>query len=684
MASEDRDFTAGTNISQVGFPGNFVSTVDRSFLLDPACGAPGTDSAPSGTGEDLRCTFNFNPHVNLITEEERVLGLVNAEHDITDHFTAFAEIGFARSQTIAVQSPSLPTIRTVFVPADHPDNPFVDETTGEPIATIFLGRPKGREAGSSTTIYKLKGLRLVGGVRGDFEEAGRDTLVEDWEYELAMTWHENHHLTASQDTLLNNIQSAINSCSDPLDRTPCFNPFYSSIDGTGTPNTAEAMDFIEGQIRVERITRLTAGDARIGGPLFELPGGDVGFVVGGQWRQEFASVDMDDQSNAREFLLVLGGDDYVAKRDVFAAYTEVMIPPVTGMEIQAAIRAEHYVDFDTSASPKIGLSWSPFLTFEGDPALHGWRLRGSFSTAFRAPNLLQQKGSLTSFAQFQDPGPVFRAEESSGNPDLGPETARATSAGMEYLYEGFGVEADFWHYDYSDIIVRQNGQALLSICQGDPSSPACGSIIRDPFTGALLSVNTTYINATAVQTAGIDFGASYRFEIEPDHALRFGAAGTYTLYYDIPREGVADIPVTGGVVSPPNCDGDSCDVAGKRNFTTFARPLPRLRMKAPIDWTPGNHSVTFVTNFISGYDNDDPVSASADGSFDAIDAWVTFDFSYGYRLVDVIGTETLFRVGIVNVADADPPAVANTSYGYDIFTHDPRGRMFYGRLTHHF
>jgi iron complex outermembrane receptor protein len=40
-------------------------------------------------------------------------------------------------------------------------------------------------------------------------------------------------------------------------------------------------------------------------------------------------------------------------------------------------------------------------------------------------------------------------------------------------------------------------------------------------------------------------------------------------------------------------------------------------------------------------------------------------------------------VGVINLLDQDPPFVELLG-GYDVYTHDPRGRTFYARLTQEF
>jgi hypothetical protein len=125
-------------------------------------------------------------------------------------------------------------------------------------------------------------------------------------------------------------------------------------------------------------------------------------------------------------------------------------------------------------------------------------------------------------------------------------------------------------------------------------------------------------------------------------------------------------------------------VAGTRNITNLAKPLPRLRAMFPIGWGLSGHNVALNTNFTSGYrdDNDTNPSATAE-RYRGINPWVTFDLQYSYKVTWAEHLATTFRLGVTNLLDTPPPNLA-FGLGYDVYTHDPRGRLIYGRLTQEF
>ncbi|HET6337423.1 MAG TPA: TonB-dependent receptor, partial [Polyangiales bacterium] len=344
--------------------------------------------------------------------------------------------------------------------------------------------------------------------------------------------------------------------------------------------------------------------------------------------------------------------------------------------------------------PMAGFSWVPATTFQGVEASAPakLRLRGTFATSFRAPSLLQTVGKQTtleplfSFSNVdgmptQGTTSTYLAVRTNGNPQLKPQTSRAFTVGAEWApLDGLNVTTDYWNFNYTDLIVKQSAQQLLEAdfrCDAVNAPGSCDPrVVRDPG-GIAQSINTSLANAPSVVTHGLDFSVSYRSKLSEDiGSLSLGATGSYTLAYLIPADSVG--PAVRDQLM--HCKGERCDVAGYRNFANFARPLPRLRMTFPVSWTLGPHTATVVVHFISGYRDDADADPSPRTDYRSIAAFTTFDLHYEARLDEGAGYKTTFRLGLLNALDSDPPTV-NAGFGYDVFTHDPRGRMFYARLT---
>jgi iron complex outermembrane receptor protein len=263
------------------------------------------------------------------------------------------------------------------------------------------------------------------------------------------------------------------------------------------------------------------------------------------------------------------------------------------------------------------------------------------------------------------PRSIYRAVRTLGNPELKPETSAALTAGIEWRpTKGLTAELDYFRYDFDDLVIKQSHQQLVDAdfdCNIDDPSTCDPRVRRDP-RGSVQQVETAFVNAPSVITDGIDLNVFYNSDFGANlGTFSFGGTGTYVLSYDIEVEGVM------------------IEAAGNRNFANPARPIPRLRMNFPLGWHDDAHSAGVVVHFIGGYDNDDPTREN-DAS---VDPWVTIDLQYGFRLDEGDGMATTFKVGLVNALDSDPPAL-DAAYGFDVFVHDPRGRLIYGRLTQEF
>ena len=80
------------------------------------------------------------------------------------------------------------------------------------------------------------------------------------------------------------------------------------------------------------------------------------------------------------------------------------MPFFPGFELQGAGRFENYSDAGSAFNPMVGMSWTPATTFGGAdaPQASSVLLRGTYTTAFRAPSLLQEYGSTTALVGLYD------------------------------------------------------------------------------------------------------------------------------------------------------------------------------------------------------------------------------------------------------------------------------------------
>jgi iron complex outermembrane receptor protein len=693
LYSTDRAFTNnGKNVSNIGWPGTFlpvngVGMPVAKGIQDPGCGkvplsAPTTDPMAALPF----CTFNFNSYYMLVLDEQRVNTYTTIEHDISDHTTVFMEGGFARDNSNRILSPSFPILQPIYVPADNAYNP-----TGQRLRVY--ARLLGGNSPPQHQYFESDTLHTVAGIKGDLGGLS-DGKLGEWEWELSGTYSNNRYSSTLPDQLKNPFQTALNSCNPMSDPANCLNIFAA-----GAPNSQAIIDRVTGQLTVVGVSEMTTANAEVSGPIVELPGGDLSLALGTQIRRETGKSDSDHDANQLDYLFLVGGPDFSAERRIFAGYGELSMPFVRGLETQAAGRIENYSDVGSTFNPMFGASWTPATTFMGDEAsaVSKARLRGTFANSFRAPSLLQSGGAQTALlpihATSVDPmmpnnplspaGTVYTPVRTLGNPNLSPQTSTAVTGGVEWSpVKGLTLLGDYWHYDYRQIIIKQDPQQVVDadFKAGSPLNPLGNPAVhRDPGSRTIQQVDTQFINASSVMTHGIDIELAYRSDFFGPSAGLFGvgASASYVFAYEIPYDQASAANRT---FADANCSQASgtCDVAGLRNATNFARPIPRLRVTVPLSWHLSGHTAAVIGHFIGGYKNDEAQSPPL-MSFVGVNPFFSLDLQYAYRFDEGGGKGTTLKVGVLNVTDAFPPTV-NTALGYDTQTHDPRGRMIYARV----
>jgi outer membrane receptor protein involved in Fe transport len=529
------------------------------------------------------------------------------------------------------------------VPADHPANPF-----GAPVG--FFGRAEGN------------------GVPGDPANTESDTFrfnttltgeLENGFWEFSYTNGTNDFLFQVDDVLNTEFNLALNglggSDCNPLTGTPgvgsCeyFNPFATSY--TVLPNSQSVIDSFTGKQVIDSKSDLQVVEAFASLDAFDMDGGTAGVAFGLQYREEKLSQDYDALSNQDSFTFVIGNPDFEGSLDVWAAFAEMALPVSDVLDIQLALRYEDYGDsVGDTVDPKVAFSWR---------ATDGLSFRGSWSTSFRAPSVFLRNGGGTTLQQLSDPvfggAAAFAAVRTSGNENLKPEESTAYNLGFSAEpFDDFSVELDLWNFDFEDLIIQENAQAILNANPQDPTR-----IIRagDPLNGPLLQVLNSYVNASELSTSGLDLVTSYKIETGiGDFTPSINA--TYILDYELtdPQAGVID-------------------GAGKRNFSNIGTSSPELRANFGLNWSHEIHSANLFVRYISSYEDDQ-------NDLEEIDSQVTVDAQYNINLGAIWNTETdyLLTIGGINLFDEDPPQVFTNS-GFDSKVHDPRGRQLYARIA---
>lgn len=649
LPSPEREYTQGKGSSSFGQPGAFVlleqsptfpnlpfGLSDPQSIIDPDCVAGGGSLGEQGEGSGLgTCTFDFAPYYHLIPRERRWLSFVSGTLDIND-LELFAEAGYADTSVMRGTSPSFPILNLALVPADNPGNLFQTPA-------LFLGRPLGANAPENLVTHDSETWRAVSGLRGE--------VGDEWNWDLSASYSSNRHVVKIKNALADEFDAALNGRGGP-NGNQFFNPFGSALlsqPGDATFNDVAVIEGFLSTATYDYRTSLFSVDGLVTGSLTQLNGGPILVAIGGQVRREEIRGDLDDQFNAENYLFLVGGPDFSGQRTVVAGFAELHVPVSEEIDIQFAVRHESYEGGLSSTNPKIALAWRPTDWLSA---------RSSFGTAFRAPSVFQNFSSQTVLQNISDPltnSTVFRGVRTVGSPQLKPEKADVLNIGATIKPSSeLSLDVEYWHYNYTDIIVKENAQSIVDEDSFDPR------IIREA--GQILRVDTNYINAPSVKTDGIDISTAYAFARHGDDQWTLSADVTYIRKYSIRL-------LPGGRLR---------DVSGSRNFRTFARSLPKWRTTLGMSWARDGMSTSVKVRTISGYVDDQnnvPIRRHL-----TVDAQIQYQLP-AMSLLDE--QAAVLSLGVVNAFDKDPPSV-NTNVGYDSKVHDPRGRVLYIRLKTEF
>jgi outer membrane receptor protein involved in Fe transport len=465
-------------------------------------------------------------------------------------------------------------------------------------------------------------------------------------------------------------------------------------------NPDELLRWMQGEIHYQVSSDLTVFDIVFAGDIMDLPAGPLGLAFGAQHRKDRTRTDLDTISNNNDFKFIYGAQDWSNKLTATAFFVELVIPMTDWADLQLAGRYEDFDELDEdSFDPKATLMLRP---------LDSLTLRASVGTSFRVGSLLQLGGENTSLLNSTDPisgtgGLAFRPSLTSGTSTLIPEESFMYNIGLSWApvdgaLEGLSVDLDYYNYEYDDLISKEAHQALINedndlrcpngLNDDLGAGPLCGTsdqngdgvdefysigagipdkVIRRS-DGGLLRTQASYFNAPSLETDGIDLLVSYDWDWTNVGSFRATFALSYTLSYDIVDD-----------------KGTKIDGVGSRNqANSIGRPLPEYKLNSSLRWTLDRHSVIATVRYVDEFE-DDVAQSALRGSFGflapTIDSMTTVDLQYNVELpaFSMIQASNL-TLGIKNVGNEEPPK-ENVDGGYDYFTHDPIGRIYYARYS---
>lgn len=745
-----------TGWSAFSTPGNFIPR-DATFTPlagitpDANCNALGgyQDAAP-GTALGPACRFSFVPFDNLVeeTRQEQLYGELNTE--IADGVEFHVEGLYATTK--------LPRYRTSpsYPPTSGPGGPgaFQFVVANDPgCATPFCNNPGAvtalQQAGLSqaaidnTQYIQMLGWRpngwggvpdLTGGIGSQLNVNEYDMarvsaslkgvleggFLDGIGWDVAITYSTSEHSRSGVDTRISHLEAALsglggddcNGIAYGLPGSTClfFNPFSNAVDRSGpypgmtnpgyvpeNDNTREVQAWLIDRFNVVQDQSLLVVDAVLDGEIggFELPGGQIGWAFGGQYREiDYQTYPDDPLADSRVTPCPDVGDTSCAvqtgpfiflgqfipqtlHQEVYAFFGELHIPILDSLDVQVALRYEDYggLTGDTT-DPKVSFRWQ---------AVDWLALRGSAGTTFRGPTPVNLSLQATGLQPVPAAANQYRSIDFSGNPELQPESADTWSLGFIVQAGNFEGIVDYWNYKFEDQISTVPYTAVSNAVGNGPGTGAqlanCNHPLRnlvifdqnDTCTqgvttgGQMQRISSPVVNGSPVEIAGIDLSLTYDFgELVGPGILEAGVSATYVDKYD---QSTFDF---GGVTI-----FDAYDAVGFTNYERFPGTVSEWRALGYLNYNIADWNFRWEIRFVEGVTDDRGGTAvyDASGNLVPVDWGVKVKDYYSNNLyVNWHGPwETMVSLAVVNVFDEDP-SKARLQLGYDPYIGDPLGR----------
>lgn len=568
------------------------------------------------TGGDGSRVFQFNNFSQITSDLKRTTGQGFATLEVSDNIEAFAELTHYRSRADElVQQPTFNS--SLFGGTSGPltfmaTNPFLTPqartTLQQRGVTIFQVSRASTDLADLTGYNETRINRLVVGARGDFQLFGRDmnfeAYVNDGKAEIK---------EVRQDLNAQRFVNAVNVTTDASGnivcttaptrlvgttltgfaapgRTPVADPNCVPFNPLGWRRASQAArDYVIEETTTNTAQGQLVANANVGGSLFNLPGGEIGFNLGVEHREERADFTPDEfarEGRGRSVPITALAGDYKLNE----AFGEILLPIISphnnlpmvhGLKLFGRAR---YVDSSINGgfwSTAYGGSFAPIEDVE---------FRGNKTKSFRHPAITELFLPVVSaFSTVPDlcsltnrnigPAPLVRAANcaaflaqfpnatpdtannatvpilTGGNPDLENEAADSWTAGVivrPRFIPRLSLTADYVSITLNKPIASLTAANIASACFDNPSfdtadlfnaNPFCSLIKRYPagtrnalgndIGGRVINdpanpaVRTGFVNGVQIKYRGIQGTLNYDLPVRLGSILngRFSVGG---------------------------------------------------------------------------------------------------------------------------------------------------------------
>ncbi len=655
--------------------------------------------------------YDLNENRDLASELKRYNLYAYLNHDFDNGVEAYTEFSWYQSETNLLRHPAAPfsdvklrvgaaNYYNPLGPCGSP-NRLSDEIIGPdvPCGGLELEIDNYRLAELPRVVDDTgKMFRIVQGARGSFGA--------DWNWDSAVLYSKATLKDVTHNRVANTLwQEALN---DPT--AAAYNPFGGGV------NTNIERALVD--VRRDSETDLKLVDFKLSkNDIFNAWGGPVGFLAGAEYRKESFSDDRDPRLDGTIQFTTAGGDTYPfisdvvnssptpdnsGSRSVTSLFAELAIPLFSTLDLQLAMRYEDFSDVGNTTVPKVAFGWHPADWF---------MLRGSWSEAFRAPNLVTINETIVVRNNTRDDWTCIYAAENGGDPDqdtldctnsvqrraagskdLKPEESTNTSIGMVLQpLDNLTFTIDFWKIKKTNTIglFGEENHTLLDLldrleagtanCSGVGNAAVAREDASEDYAeiylaagicpaGDIAYVDDNYQNLDTRKVEGYDFGVYY------DLATRLGDWGLtwvgtiYTRYDQEPgAEAQTLIDAQNAGILPANYP-----VAGFDDLIRKDGNQER-KMNARVRWTKNNWGAAVQWFYLSNFYQSS--LTLPDGQQWILPSFTYWNLSADYSF-DLGSSRSRVRLGINNVGDERAP-LADRYFGFISDAHRDYGRSYY-------
>lgn len=597
------------------------------------------------------------------------------------------------------------------------NNPFLSQQQGQLLCgnafgtdasqNLFIGyRPVAGNARPRRDDLRHTDYRFTGGVRGEIAEGIRYDVNALHSKALFQENYQNDIDPARANRALQVVSvNGVPTCKSAVDGTdngcvPLDVFRYNGISDDAF-GYIYAPTFTKGIDKETVVSGIVTADLTPYGIKLPWANDGVGVVVGVEHRRESLVFQADALAQQK------GTRESQGKFNVTEYFTEIRIPIAQDQPFAEDLSITGGYRLSDYSTQKKKIS-----TYKGEityAPVSDLRFRASYNRAIRAPNIselfaAQQIGNVAAQDPCSGPTPVATlaqcqltgvtaaqfgripecpsevcSAQGGGNPAVKPEEADTYTLGAVIaprFIPRLSLSIDYFNIKVKGYISSIPASLTISQCFATADPFFCGLFHRDTRSGVLFGeagyVVSTTQNTGSLKTSGIDFGADYSVPV-PFGRMSASFVGTWL----------------NELVNEPLPGLGSYDCKGLFG-PTCGQPSPEWRHTARLTFTDDNHFGSVSINW--RYLGSTKLTNNTDNPFLAGDPYVINAKLPAYSYFDLAATvnvrkDIVMRVGVNNVFDKDPPAIAQgllSSFGNGNTypgIYDVAGRSFFIGLS---